>query len=89
MISAVTDDNVGIEHLPWDKTGEVAEDEVTKYLIVTNDNKGDWTILNVDTMYDIIIWGNSMNYYYRIVNKTHLDGHYIKEGNIMDLIKKK
>ena len=27
VISAVNDDNVGIEHLPWDKTGEVADDE--------------------------------------------------------------
>ena len=83
------DDN---KHLPGDKIGVIVADddnngEIITYLVMTNNTKGDLTIPKVDLIYEIIMWNNPVNYYYGIVNNTDLDGHYIKEGNIMDFIK--
>ena len=89
--AAIDDDNVeDIVYLPYDETGIAADDnnndEIITYLIVTNNTKGDLTIPDVDMICDVIIWNNPIDYY-GIMDKTSLNGHYIKKGNIMNLIK--
>ena len=85
VTSAVNDDYTdNNKHLPGDKMGVLVTDddnngENITYLVMTNNTKVHMTIPNVDKFYEIIMWNNPVNYYYGIVNKTDLDGYYIKK----------
>ena len=79
-----------IDVLPCDVIGAAVDDDnvddIVTYLIVTNNTKGDLTVNDVDEVYDVILWNNSMGYY-SIVDKINLNGHYIERDNIIDLNK--
>ena len=79
-----------IVDLPYNETevtGAVDDDDdIVTYLIVTNNTMGDLTVNNIDEVYDVILWSNSVGYY-GIVDKANLNGHYIERENIVELNK--
>ena len=81
------------KHLPSDETGTVVDDEnngeMVTYLIMTKNTKGELTINDADRFYDRIIMGdNPINYYYGIMDKVDLNGHYAKKDNIIMYVNK-
>ena len=59
-------------------------DEFITYLVVTDNTKGDMTIRDGDTLYDIILWNNPVSI---VENYEKLNIHYVDSNNIMYLIK--
>ena len=52
--------------------------------MVTDHTKGDMTILDGDTLYDIIIWNNPVSI---VESYEKLNIHYVDGNNIMYLLK--
>ena len=78
------------EFLPYDIIGTAVDDDnddFITYLVVTDDTKGDMTILNRDQLYEIMICNNHINYNSIVEEYDNVDNHYVDNNNMMYLIK--
>ena len=77
------------EYLPYSETeiavDDVKDDNIT-YLILTEYNKGDRTILEHDQVHDRIIWNNHINLNDIVEEYDNIDNHYIDNHEIMYVI---
>ena len=84
-----------MKYLPCDEAdiAVVGEDnennnDFITYLVVTDNSKGDRTMLNRDKVYEIMIWGDHIDYNSIVENYKELNNLYIDNHNIRYSIKK-